>query len=249
MTHLDEGTIVSIRDGSLVPGDARWHAQECSVCQQELSEARRRAEVIEDTLLLLDSPSGHETRVDVDAAKAAVRRRLDSAQSGRTRPRRPWYFGKAAAALVVTAGAAAALPNSPVREWFATAEPREAAETATTGQEARIEGGIEVSVPEGGIRVSVNDMTEGSDLEVVWIEASTARIVAGAGSTFSYADGRAQASVVAGPVRVELPRDASEVSIDVDGRTYLRRTADGLVVLGPIVEQTEDRIRFLIPER
>ncbi len=76
-----------------------------------------------------------------------------------------------------------------------------------------------------------------------------ARIAAAPGSSFSFTEGRAEATVALGPVRVELPRFAAEVSVEVDGRTYLRRTSAGLEVLEPVVEQTDEMIRFVIPGR
>jgi hypothetical protein len=115
--------------------------------------------------------------------------------------------------------------------------------------ETRHDGGIQVDVPEGRIHIVLTGLTPGSDLEVVWMDAATARISAAAGSSFSFAEGRAEARVAPGAVRVELPRFASLVSVEVDGRMYVQRTSAGLEVSGPVVEQTDDRIRFAIPQR
>ncbi len=89
----------------------------------------------------------------------------------------------------------------------------------------------------------------GTSIEVLWSDGPTARISAAPGSSFTFGAGRAEAMVAPGPVRVELPRSAERVRLEVDGRTLLRRTSSGLEVLEPVVEQTEAGIRFLTPER
>ena len=245
MSHLDEGTIVALRDGSLVTGDVSEHLSECPQCQTALVSARQRAELIAESLAALD------TQVDTEPAKAAVRARLDADREGpRATGRARWHLGRAAAVLLVTSGAAYALPGSPVRGWVfpGDAGPESVAVVEGRVPETRRDGGIEVDVPEGPIHVVLTGLAPGSELEVVWIEAMTARIAAAAGSSFSFAEGRAEARVTPGPVRVELPRFALVVSVEVDGRIYLRRTSAGLEIPGPVVEQTDDRIRFAIPQ-
>jgi hypothetical protein len=247
MTHLDEGTIVALRDGALVTGDAREHLNDCGICRTGVTEAQRRAERIASSLSKLDLP------VTTDRAKVAVRARLD-AQPSRNLPRArlAWrHVGRAAAVLLVAAGAAYAIPGSPARTWLEGPERvRDATESPAAGtQERSSRTGIVVNVPDGRIRVELTGLSEGSELQVVWTAAATARISAEPGSSFSFAEGVAQATVTPGPVQVELPRFAPVVSIDVDGRTYLRRASGGLEVLEPAVERTEDFVRFLIPER
>lgn len=247
MTHLDEGTILALRDGALVTGDAREHIASCGRCAGALGEAGRRADAVAQALATIDRP------VDVEAAKARVRARLDRApERNPVRTLGVGHLGRAAAILLLAAGAVtAALPGSPVRDWLrptpdATTVPPEA--VAAIAQEAH-EGGIVVSVPDGRIDVVLTGVQAGSRLDVVWRDAATARISAAAGSSFSYAEGRAEARVSAGPVRVELPRYAPVVSISVDGRTYLRRSSSGLELLAPVVEQSDDLIRFVVRER
>jgi len=246
MSHIDEGTIVALRDGSLVTDDASEHLSECPRCRTTLDDARRRAELIAESLSALDGP------IDYEAAKAALRARLDSGrEGGRTPGRTRWHVGRAAAVLLVTAGAAYALPGSPVRDWvFPTdADPEPTAGVEGGVSETLQEGGIEVNVPEGRIQIVLTGLAPGSDLVVAWMDAATARIAAAPGSSFSFAEGRAEARVAPGPVRVELPRFAPVVSVEVDGRMYLRRTSAGLEVSGPVVERTDERIRFTIPQR
>jgi len=246
MSHLDEGTIVAIRDGALVGGDASEHLAACSQCRTGLDDARRRAELIAGELAGLDTP------VDTVLAKEAVRKRLDSARDPSRGPGRTlWHLGRAAAVLLAATGAAYALPGSPVPGWFSSTDvvPAVGPDVVDRAQEPPLEGGIEVSVPEGRMQIFLNGVTPGSELVIVWVDAPIARIAAAPGSSFSFTEGRAEATVAPGPVRVELPRFAQSVSVAVDGRTYLRRTSAGLEVMQPTVVQTDERIRFVIRDR
>jgi len=246
MSHLVDGTIVAIRDGSLVDADATEHLGTCSSCQAALDDARARANAIERIL------SQSDDVVDLNAAKAAVRARLDARTTRQSQSRRlRGYAGRAAAVLLVAAGAAYALPGSPLRDLIAPATPGPTVATGTEGgsQDVPSQGGIVVEVPDGRIRIVLSGLSDGEALDIVWMDAASARIVAAAGSSFSFAEGRAEASVAPGPVRVELPRQASAVAVEVDGRTYLRRTSGSLEILEPVSEVSEDRIRFLIGGR
>ena len=238
MSHLDEGTIVAIRDGALVSGDASEHLAVCPQCQTGLEDARGRADLIAGALAGLDE------QVDTEVAKHAVRVRLDSARDRSQGPGRTlWHVGRAAAVLLVATGAAYALPGSPVPGWLFTTDAISEVEPSVTdrAQEPSLEGGIEVSVPGGRIHIVLNGVAPGSDLDIVWRDAPVARIAAAPGSSFSFSEGLAEATVAPGPVRVELPRFASSVSVEVDGRIYLRRTSAGLDVMEPVVIQTDER--------
>jgi hypothetical protein len=246
MNHLEEGTMLAIRDRELIPGDARAHLAECGRCRTTLEELERRAEMIASALCTLDGP------LVVERAKAAVRARLDARWDADRVPAGRWraHIGRAAAVLLLAAGAAYALPGSPVRAWLeGSVEGDGATAVGPTSQEAVGEGAIEVDLDAGRIQVVLSGLPPGSTLDVVWTDRATARIVAAAGSSFSFGEGRAEAVVPPGPVRVELPRGASAVSVEVDGRMYLRRAADGLEILVPAAEHTAERIRFIAPER
>jgi len=246
MTHLDEGTIVALRDGALVSGDASEHLHGCGRCRTALEESELQAGRVAAALERLDEP------FDVEAAKRRVRDRLDAAPERTLRRRGGLHLGRAAAILLIAAGAVSALPGSPVRTWLLPASTDADPVPATTSptQESLSEGGIVVNVPDGRMEIVLSGVEPGSEVEVLWMDAATARVSAAAGSSFSFAEGRAEARVAPGPVRVELPRYAPTVSVQVDGRTYLRRSSEGgLEVLEPTEERSEDRIRFVVRER
>lgn len=247
MNHLDEGTITAIRDRTPVDADAREHLATCVSCRTALDDARHRTVLVERSLATL------EQDVDLAAAKAAVRARIDAARDaevdrgGRLRS----HLGRAAAVLLVAAGAVYALPGSPLREWTVGTDEVQPPNgpLATPPQEAPSRGGIEVNVPDGRMEVVLRGVEAGSFVDVVWSESATARISAAAGSSFSFGDGRAEATVAPGPIVVALPRFASVISLEVDGRTFLRRSSGALEVLEPTVERSEDRLRFVVRAR
>jgi len=250
MIHLEEGAIVALRDGEGPLDRESAHLDGCGSCQDALHASRSRSASVAEALALLDDP------VDVAAAKAAVRRQLDARRA--TGPARlGWarrHLGRAAVLLLVSAGAASALPWSPVRDWWRGSPEAEPVSTAApeptvgTVQSARASG-ISVAVPEGRIAVIVRGVAPGSIIDVVWVDEPAARVSAPAGSGFTYADGRAEVDAARGPIEVELPRAADLATLEVDGQAYLRRSFARLDILGPVVERAEDRVRFVVPGR
>ena len=246
MTHLDEATLVALRDGEGADGPTAEHLGGCATCTDELGESERRAQLIGEALASLDEP------VDVLHAKAAVRRRLDARRED-VRARGGWWrrhLGRAAAILVLTAGAASALPWSPVRQWWEAGQVETASAPGPGGtaeQAAASMTGISVAVPQGRIAVVVRGAQPGTVIEVDWVERATARVSAPTGSGFTYADGRAEVEAAPGAIHVELPRDASFALLEVDGRVFLERSAEGLAVPGPAVESSEAGLRFVVP--
>jgi hypothetical protein len=157
--------------------------------------------------------------------------------------------------LLVTAGAAAALPWSPVRAFWRpddrAREPEASVASPARGdapESGPTETGIAVALPDGFVHVVVRGADAGTILEVTWSDEDAARLTAPAGSRFTYAAGRVEVDAARGRVGVELPRAATHVSLEVDGRLYLSGSPAAPEVLGPAVERTEDGIRFSVGE-
>jgi hypothetical protein len=250
MKHIDDAGIVALRDDDTADASAYAHLEECATCVVEVADARTRSTRIAGALASLDGP------IDVAAAKAATRARLDQARTRRAAPAwRRWPLGRAAILVLASAGAVSALTWTPLRSLWAPARTAPEPAPATVALPATAEGlarepttsGIAVPVPDGRIEVIVRGMTPGSVLEVAWIGEAAARVVAPTGSDFTYADGRIEVDAAAGGLRIELPRAASAASLDVDGRPYVERSAAGVVVHVPVVERTDDVIRFVTP--
>jgi hypothetical protein len=246
MSHLDDAAILSLRDSERADVAGLDHVRTCDDCERAVFDARARATLVHDALSSLDDA------VDVEVAKAAVRSRLDESRNTGLR-RRSWmgHMGRAAAVLLIAAGAVSALPGSPVRRLLQRAPETGAGATSGTAAPNQNVGpaGIAVPVPEGRIRVVVREAEPGSELDVIWSDGSTARIIAPAGSRFAYTDGRAEVVPAKGDVTVEIPRTVSDATLEVDGRTYLAGSSDNPLISGPVIEPATGRVRFRIPER
>lgn len=247
MKHLDEGTIVALRDGALVLSDVRTHAGECSVCAEALGAAEKRAATIARALHSIVVP------VDVEAAKARVRARLDGQRAAEVpRARILWPLGRAAVLLLVGAGAAYAIPGSPIRAWLDPVEvaPSHGAATSTVVEPQAVEdGGIEVGLRSGAIAISLTGVGDAEQITVTWVDEPVARISAPAGSSYGFAEGRAEVSVTPGPVRIEVDRAATSVVLEVNGRMVLGGPAANPRVTAEVATQTPDQIVFTLPQR
>lgn len=249
MTHVDAGTIAALRDELAPDAPGRAHLRTCSACAAALAEASARAAFIADTLTALDMP------VDLVAAKARTRARLDRTRNQRrTAPWRAWPLGRAAVLLALGAGAASALTWTPLRNLWPAREPSPAVEpavvptTVTTPAQLPPTSGIAVDVSGGDIHVIVRGAQPGATLQVVWTSGAIARVAGPAGTGFTYGEGRLQVDAMPGDVRLEIPRGVM-ATVEIDGRVVLERSLDGVTVNGPVRARTDDAITLEIGAR
>lgn len=244
MTHATEATLVAIRDGALVDADESIHVFGCEVCTDELDRVTARSVRVGRAL------DDDDISIDIEAAKASVRARLDRKRAAE-RPRRRYHLplGRAAALLLVAAGAASALPGSPVREWIGlgTADGPTAPTTATS-QEVPTPSGIEVAVSARGITVTLRGVPAAEQVQVVWLDEQLARISAADGSSYTFADGRAEAVVTGGPVSVALPRSGPAM-LEINGTVVLSRSGETLTLPLGSVRRDDDGIVLTVPDR
>ncbi len=210
--HLSEDKIEQLLDGELPEHEAqtlRDHLAACGACVEAFEAARLEDR---DIARLLGSLDHHIPDVDPSQLRVRARRRA-------LRPR----LAAASIALLVVAGAAYAMPGSPLRSWFARVFPGdgETAESLSRGDEAGIPGtqpaGVsvlpsgrfelvfEANQESGLVRISLAAQAEvavQSDREGVGysVEPSGVRVL-NAGSSANY--------------QVVIPRDAESVSIRV----------------------------------
>lgn len=254
MTHLDEGQLLAVRDGE----SQHEHLAECADCRESLGELRGRRDVVSGALASLDAPT------DMEAARAHLRKRL-TARAAETadavpltpRPGRAfWSLSRAAGLLLVTAAGLSALPGSPVRNWASRALAPEVPEVGTEAAPAPTPApssteaeatGIRLAVPRGPLRVIVDGAEAGTVIRVQFVPGADAAVFAPAGSRFTSGEGRLEARVTTGTVRIEIPRGVVPVSLEVGGRIYLRSTDAGLDVPGPVTQQNASEIVFRIP--
>jgi len=105
-------------------------------------------------------------------------------------------------------------------------------------------------VADGRIAIVIRDAEAGTLIEVVWSDDAVARLSSGAGSSYSASEGRLEARVPEGPIRVELPSgtDIEAVSLEVNGRILIQKTPGGWV-LESVVEEGSERTVLAVPER
>ncbi|MDP2958152.1 MAG: hypothetical protein Q8N53_17120 [Longimicrobiales bacterium] len=264
MSHLDEGQLLTLRDETAAPEDGTLrHLESCPGCRDALDASRAQALAVAGALGALDAAPW-----DLEGAREKVRLRVSNhaaaaAWAVSLPARRPrlaaWSLSRAAGLVLLAAAGASALPGSPVRSWMErwVAPPAEEAvtpasapitEPAAAAVEAE-EAGVRLPVSGSGLSLVLRGAAPETEIRVTWIAASEAALFAPVGSRFTSAAGRVEALLVPGTVRVELPRGAVPVSLEVNGRILLRNTPAGLEVSGPVVERTDAGITFRVPPR
>ncbi|HSM04719.1 MAG TPA: hypothetical protein VK858_08845 [Longimicrobiales bacterium] len=223
--HIDETLLIALRDEETVDADAWEHLSSCASCRASLTDARRRAEAMAELL----SPSG--PAVDVAAAKRAVRRRLrtERRHDGR-RTDRFRHLRRAAAVLLVSAGAAYAIPRSPIPAWLGLGDPvpvepaAPVVESPASGGTAEAQEVLVVAVTEG-IDIVIRELPPGTEVRMVWLAGTNAQIAAGPGARYTAGEGRVAATAPVGPIRMGIPRSASSITISLNGRMVYRGTS------------------------
>jgi len=254
MEHPDEGMIRAFLDGEVSGGgeDLRAHLAGCTPCA-EAGEAQRASwKNLSDAFSLLDVEAPEESargRILEEARKRKlfgrwVRRNLAKAAS---------------ITVLLTAGAAAALPGSPVRRLVgnsleavfqgdqavspASAEdPGEGVGTGDPRDPSLV--GATISALSGPLALKVEGLEGTATLRVLLVEGDQAGIFAGEGTRFRTVSGELLASGPPGEVFVEIPLSATGVTVSVNGELYLAKTEGGLEILGPVRTRTPTEIRF-----
>jgi len=257
MAHPDEGTIRAFLDGE-AGGDGpalRAHLAECSRCAAVAAEQEETLSVLSDGLSLLDVPP----------APARVRSRLrDLDQETGKRHRLlpgPGSLPKAASvAVFLTVGAAAALPGSPVRDWFRagwdallttgssgpeatlSAPPPVAPDVTATGDLEMV--GASLPLKDRAVTVRIHGREDGAGIRVLLVDDAQVGVFARMGTRFRTETGLIEAQAAPGPVTVEIPRDAGQVEVFVDGVLFLRQQGGETTVLGPVTSRAPHEILF-----
>lgn len=230
--HPDDGRLQAFLDHELpVDGlDAvERHLLHCTRCRARAAELEEYARAASGALGDLD-PAGPP---DTDAALWGVRRRRAARRTKRQRHR------LAAAAVVLLfagAGAAVALPGSPVRSWLAGGD--EVGPTVEALEEDASGGAVSVAFREGRARVELHDLGSDVRVELRVIAGNRLQVEAPVDAVFETGPGRVRVSGGAetGRLRVEVPRDALLVELAVDGRVRATVQEGRVLVDGREVE-------------
>jgi len=254
MSHLDEGSLMAMRDGSSGSAEARAHLASCPACQEALAQAHKTRDAVTAALSALDES------FDTGAAREAVRARVtDAAAKGEDiRPitRRARWGGsalaRAAGLVLIAAVGASALPRSPVRSWVGSLLSRDVEPAAVVPADAAPgvaleNAGIRVSVT-APVRVSVMGLAPGEAVTVLWVPGPEVAVFAASGSRFSSGESGVEATVTHGPVRIELPMNVRPLTLEVSGRIWLRSLSSGVEFLVGPEDETSRPLRYVVPE-
>lgn len=248
MGHPDEGMIRALMDGEAVGQwkELRAHLDECPQCAATAGAQARAHGALVEALPFLDvEPPMEKARARV--LRREAERRRPGVVLRRNLPRAASFV------VLLTAGTAFALPGSPLREWLATtwksvSGPGEAATEASPALEGvpPTPGTVGATIPatSDGLELRILELREGASVRVLLVEGNRAGIFAEEGTRFRSQAGRLEATQPPGDVTMEVPTDAAIVSIVVNGEVFLRKTAQGLELLGPVRDRTSTEIRF-----
>jgi anti-sigma factor RsiW len=253
----EPGTLLAYLDGELPAAEsealeARLRAEPALAA--ELDHLRASAASVRSALASLDVPARQRARrpwTDPDAttARAAVRRR----------PIRPWARA-AMVALALGAGAASALPGSPVRAWLATAwervtqrapagVPPDGAPTDAVADDA-VRAGVSVPANLGRVVVSLPPLAARTEVVVRLEEAGAVWVRAGPQARYVTAPGRIEVQSPGELIEVTLPAGLSEATIQAGDRILLHKSLSELDLRGPVSDSAAAEIRFRVdPDR
>lgn len=282
MGHPDEGRIRAFLDGEagVESLEIQAHLQSCSLCADLARGQEETMTVLTEALSLMDvAPVTDQVRDRISGLAGGtpgledpslVQRNNASIQGPRSRESRRGptalrslvreNLPKAASvAILLTAGAAAALPGSPLREWF-SGTGRDSADmegleapgivSPTTQQPqgsppvGTEEVGASLPVKAGGMTIRIEEMKEGAEIRVRLVDGDRAGIFAGQGTRFRTEEGLMEARGAPGSVTIEVPRQTGRLELLVDGILFLRQRYGELEIPGPMRERTQDEIRF-----
>ncbi|HEU4561200.1 MAG TPA: zf-HC2 domain-containing protein [Longimicrobium sp.] len=254
--HLGEGTLQALLDGELSPFEraaAETHLGTCPACADELRELRE----------LNERATGLLARMDVPAPVAQAQMRMRARRVHTAAPRAGvWRQALLRAALLVlgvTGVAAAAVPGSPVREWIVEnvlPKPKEAAAPtlrpappAPQPEEPDDNEVLGVSFrPDASVRVVLTGATP--DLEIVarLVDGESARAMVhgpNKSAQFSMATGRIEVRLTkdARSVEILLPRGINRANVEVNGRVYVSKQGESLVLLPPATAGSGPSVR------
>ena len=239
--HLDDERLQRLTDGEMSPAEraaALEHLASCAACARMRLEAENEERRTQDLLRELDMPAPAldvETVVAVAADRTAPARLHDPARGFERRPAR-LRWAAAAAFAAALAGAAFALPGSPVPRLLrevvarlrhpapppetAPGEPNVAGIAITPGERLMIE--LQPRGQEGLVTVR---LIEGAKLSI--------RAPSG-GATFTSDVDRVQVQHPGGAIDIDVPRGAPLVEVQVDGVPRFRKEGSRVTLAEPL---------------
>jgi len=241
--HLGESTLQALLDGELSPPEraaAEAHLGTCPACAAELRDLRALHERATGLLARLDTPA--------PVAQAQMRMRARRHRAARA-IHWPQALLKAAVLVLGFAGvAAAAVPGSPVRAWIESnvlphaARPAtpvlvvaDSAAVAAPPADASEPTGVSIGLDGEVMRVVITDASPKLEIVAKLVDSDLAGVLARGpmtkGARFRTSPGRIEVlNAGAGTLEVKLPRSAVRAAVEVNGRVYVSKHGESLVV-------------------
>jgi len=268
MGHPDNGLIQALLDGE-VQGpeldDIQAHLTGCQGCRTSLETLKEASHRTAEALVLLDAePPLEEARSRIEA-HGRLRTQTRRRSGFRLFPPIPFSLPRAASiALLLTGGAVAVLPGSPVRRWMTEGWQALAGSLQDPIEEGGLQeapGGPETAPPEAGlpetgasisalggkVEIWIHDLPSDAELRILWTDGAEAWVYAGEGTRFNGVAGRLDAFSPPGAVRLEIPRSLGSVVVGLEGSLLLRKSGGEVEILAPVQERTPSEILFESP--
>ncbi len=256
MGHPEEGLIRAFLDGEAGSRSStvEAHLRSCSECAGRVREQEETLAILAEGLSLADVPPALEG----PSVRLLETPRVQSSRHGIGHLLRRNLTKAAAVAVLLSAGAAAALPGSPIHQWLTglggaapeeispvpeTSSTEDLAEGTAAGREVE-EVGTSVPVKAGGMTIRIGKMADRAELRVLLVQGDQASIFAGKGTRFRSEESVMEAWQAPGSVTVEIPMSAEVVEVLVDGTLFLRKEGERLDTPGPVLGRSQDEIRF-----
>lgn len=220
MTHVDDGVLLAYMDEELSPvvrSETAEHLLACPRCHERLDELAAVDHLLEEGLAVTDRPAPAEQAYARFRRATAGERKRGRTVAGAT-------FVKAAGlVLLLAAGASAAAPGSPVRNWIrATLVSRERA-AASSNPAARMSG-VSILPVNGRVDIAVSGAVPGTRLRVRTVNGPRATVTVPESRRlpeFRTSPGRIDVVGAADEVLIDVPSSATEVHVTVNGDPYV----------------------------
>ena len=247
MGHPAEQTLLAYLDREL-PFDerstVREHVQVCVECSRMLDELAAATRSFADAISALDVPApALLAPIPAAATITPLRRRRAS--------RRPLLA--AALIIIFVAGAGAAIPGSPLREWLARSvelvtggsseEPSDPT-MPVSGQRAGSPAAVSVQPLNGLVRIIITQPAPETTIRVRLLDGGTASVWSVEGR-YRTAPGEIEV-LGAGPgeVVILLPRTVPSAEVELDGRLVATKEGSDFRLLIPAADSSDAEVSF-----
>lgn len=237
MTHVDDGVLMAYMDQELTPSaraDTARHVLACPQCRERLDELEAAGQLLDGALALTDRPA------PVERAHARLRSAVHAGQPGGRSLFASPFVRAAGLILFVAAGASAAVPGSPVRNWIRSTLVSRETRAASTDPADRMSG-VSILPVDGRVAIAISDAAVGTRLRVRGVDGPRATVTVPEARRlpqFRTSPGRIDVVGPTDEVLIDVPRAATDVHVTVNGDPYV--AGDGGNLKAVVTAETRD---------